>query len=219
MRKSFINYILIATLLLASCSGSRITSTWRATSPIPTHYNKILVLGLIHDSQKELQEQMENHLAGDLRALGYDAVTSFAEFGPKAFDKLDEPAAIEKLKKENIEAVITIVLLSKEKERKYVPANIYASPYGYYRNHFWGYRTALYHRIYEPGYYVTDTKYFWESNLYEMNNQQLLYSVQTETFESANAALLGHEYGKLIAKDMVKQGVLTDNAIPKPRAF
>jgi len=71
-----------------------------------------------------------------------------------------------------------------------------------------GYQTALSHRIYEKGYYVTDTKYFWESNFYDMKTQQLIYSVHTQSFDPINAASMGHEYGMLIVHNMVKQQVL-----------
>ena len=77
-----------------------------------------------------------------------------------------------------------------------MPGNIYYSPYGYYYNRFWGYRTVLSRRIYEPGYYITDTKYFWESNLYDMSTQKLVYSVQTQSFDPANSESMGHEYGQ-----------------------
>jgi hypothetical protein len=121
---------------------------------------------------------------------------------------MEEEAAIDKLKSSGVDAVITIVLLDKKKESKYVPGNMYYSPYGYYYNRFWGYRGVLYRRIYEPGYYVTDTRYFWESNLYDMSTQQLLYSAQTQSFDPSSSASLGHEYGKMIVQDMVKKNVL-----------
>ena len=113
------------------------------------------------------------------------------------------------MKISGVDAVITIVLLDKQKESKYVPGSIHYSPYGYYYNRFWGYRTTLYQRIYEPGYYVTDTKYFWESNLYNMNTQQLVYSVQTQSFDPANSASLGHQYGKLIVNDMISNNIIS----------
>jgi hypothetical protein len=93
-------------------------------------------------------------------------------------------------------------------ENKYIPGNVFYTPYSFYYNRFWGYRTTLYRRIYEPGYYVTETKYFWESNLYKMSNQKLVYSVQTESFDPVNAESMAHEYGKMILEDMVKQNVL-----------
>ncbi len=204
-----LTWIAFALLLIATgCSTSKITTSWRAADAVPQKYNKIMVLGLIRETDRVLQENMENHMVGDLLALGYTAVSSLKEYGPKAFDKLDEAAAISKLKNSGIDAVITIVLLDKQKESRYVPGNVYYSPYSYYGNRFWGYRSTLYQRIYEPGYYVTDTKYFWESNLYEMGNQKLVYSVQTESFDPSSSESLAHEYGQLIVKDLVKQNVL-----------
>lgn len=195
-------------LVAAGCSSSKITTSWKAENTVPQKYNKIMVLGLIRETDRTIQENMENHFVGDLHDLGYNAVSSLKEYGPKAFDNMDEAAALAKLKTSGVDAVITIVMLDKQKERKYVPGNVYYSPYSYYSNHFWGYRSTLYRRIYEPGYYVTDTKYFWESNLYDMSTQKLIYSVQTESFDPINSEILGHEYGQLIVKDMVKQNVL-----------
>jgi hypothetical protein len=196
-------------LIIAGCATSKITSSWKAKDAAPQKYNKIMVLGLIRTADRTIQENMENHMVGDLKDLGYNAVSSLQEYGPKAFDKMDEETAVAKLKDSGVDAVITIVLLDKEKEKSYVPGHIYYySPYGYYYNHFWGYHTAIYRRIYEPGYYVTNTRYFWESNLYDMNTQKLVYSAQTQSFNPSDSENLGHGYGQLIIKDMVKQEVL-----------
>lgn len=195
-------------VLATACGTSKITSSWKATDAIPQKYNKIMVLSLIREADRTIQENMENHFSGDLQELGYHVVSSLKEYGPKAFDKMDEEEALAKLKNSGVDAVLTIVLLDKEKERKYIPGNLYFSPYGYYYNRFWGYRTALYRRIYEPGYYVTDTKYFWESNLYDMSTQKLVYSVQTQSFDPANSSSMAHEYGRMIVKDMVKNNIL-----------
>lgn len=195
-------------LIVAGCSTSKITTSWKAENTSPQKYNKILVLGLIREADRTIQEKMENHFVGDLKELGYNAISSMQEYGPKAFDKMDEEATLSKLKNSGVNAVITIVLLDKEKERKYIPGNMSYSPYSYYYNHFWGYRNTLYNRIYEPGYYVTDTTYFWESNLYDMSTQKLVYSVQTQSFDPANSESMGHEYGLMIVKNMVKQNIL-----------
>lgn len=206
-------------MLIAACTTSRITSSWKAENTVPEKYSKIMVLGLIREADRTIQEKMEDHLVGELQGLGYAAVSSMKEYGPKAFDKTDEEAAISKLKNSGVDAVLTIVLLDKKKERKYIAGTIYYSPYGYYHNHFWGYRTVLYHRIYEPGYYVSDTRYFWESNLYDMSTQKLVYSVQTQSFDPANSESLGHEYGQMIVKDMVKNNILKKVSEINGKAF
>jgi hypothetical protein len=200
--------LLMLVLFTAACSSSKITTSWKAENTVPQKYNKILVLGLIREADRTLQQNMENHLVADLQTMGYTAVSSLTVFGPKVFDKMEEDAAIEKLKTSGIDAVVTIVMLDKQKEQKYVPGSAYYSPYSFYYNRFWGYRTTLYRRIYEPGYYVTETKYFWESNLYDMSTQKLVYSVQTESFDPVNTESMAHEYGKMIVNDMVKQNVL-----------
>jgi hypothetical protein len=201
-------HMLVLLLVMAGCSTSKITTFWKAPDIQVQQYNKIMVLALVPQREGGLQEKMEDHLVGDLQDLGYNVVSALKEFGPKAFDVSDEEAAIAKLQNSGVDAVITVVLLDKKKESNYVPGRLIFSPYGYYYGHFGGYRAALYHRIYEPGYYVTDTKYFWESNLYEMKTQKLIYSVHTESFDPVNAASLGHEYGILIVNNMVRQQVL-----------
>mgnify|MGYP001556234978 CR=1 FL=1 len=205
-----ITWIGFALLIMAiGCtSTSKITSSWKAGNVQPGNYNKILVLGLMNVPDRTIREKMEEHLVGDLKMLGYNAACACEEFNPKAFDNMTEEAAIHELRNSGVDAVLTIVLLDKQKERKYVAGSIFYSPYGYYYNRFWGYGSTLYRRIYTPGYYVSDTKYFWESNLYDMATQQLVYSVQTQSFNPDNADALGQEYSKLIIKNMTKQNVL-----------
>lgn len=203
--------IIISILILSGCSSLKITSYWKAKNTEPANYKKILVFGLIKETDKSLVSEMEQHFVGDLKALGYNAVSAYEEFGPKACEGVEEAKAIERLSNEHIDAVITIVLLNKEKESNYIPQKMQNSPYSSYQNHFWSYRTTLHNRIFEPGYYVTSTKYFWESNLFDMRDQKLLYSVQTKSFDPADTESMAHEYGQLIVKSMVKENVLKSN--------
>lgn len=198
-----IKWIGIALLIIANgCSTSKITSSWAGTNTTSRNYNKIMVLALIQDKDRSLREYMEQHFVGDLTGLGYTAISSLQEYGPKAFDGLDEKTAIEKIKNSGVDAVITIVLLDKKKERKYVSGQYL------YRDNFWDYVGMRSTRIYEPGYYITDTKYFWESNFYDMKNMSLLYSAQTKSFSPSSKESMGHEYGKMIVKNMEKKNIL-----------
>ena len=213
-------YVVASVLLInTGCTSSKITSSWK-TQDIPTYgINKVLVLGLIRDSDSTIQEKMENHFVGDLLDLGYNAVSSLQEYGKKAFDGIDEETALDMLKKKGVDAVMTIVLLDKSKETKYVPEAIGYSPHGHYYQSFWGYRSYTYSRIYEPGYYVTNSKYFWESNFYAVDTPKLIYSVQTQSFEPSTSESMAHEYGRMIVKNMVKQNVLSKHPYTQPKAF
>lgn len=197
---------------LSGCSTSKITSSWRTPDVVQTPIKKIMVVGLIKEADRTMRQELEEHMIDDLKTLGYDAVSAYKEYGPKAFDGLDEKAALEKLKNSNVDAVITIVLLSKQRERFYRPATIMQTPYSVNYSKFWGYYSALSDRIYTPGYYETSTKYFWESNMYCMCDKALLYSSQTQSFNPASAGAMGHEYGKKIVADMVKKKILTGHS-------
>ena len=174
-------------------------------------------MGLTREADRSVIVEMERHFQEDLRARGYLAVSAQQEYGPHAFDPMDETEAINRLQLSGFDAVLTVVLLDKEKERHYVPGQVLYTPYGYYYSRFWGYRSVMFQRIYEPGYYVTNTRYFWESNLYSLRNkgtQALLFSAQSRSFEPDNASAFGHQYAKSIIERMAKQGVLNAGDSP-----
>lgn len=203
--------LLVCACLIQACGSIRITHQWKAESnSLPTSYNKVLVLGLIPEKDRRLQEFMEDHVAGDLTDLGYSATTSLHEFGPKAFEGMDEKTALAKLQNSGIDAVITIVLLNKTRENRYVPGPVYPSYNSVYN--FWEYRTSIYNRIIDPGYYVASTQYFWESNFFRMSPQQLLYSIQTKSFDPTTSWSMGHEYGHIITSAMLRGKILSNQS-------
>jgi hypothetical protein len=206
------NYLIktfaVAILIFSGCTSSRITSSWKAPDAGRKAYKKILVLGLFREADRALKEKMEEHIVGDLKNLGYEAICSCDEYSPKTFENMKEAEALQKLSGGGIDAVLTVVLLDKTRERYYVPSRVYYTPYNVYQHHWWGYYSTMHERIYEPGYYAEDTKYFWESNFYDLGSKELLYSAQTQSFDPASAKSLSHEYGNLIVNDMVKKNLL-----------
>lgn len=176
------------------------------------------MLGLIREADRSIREKMEEHVVGDLKEMGYNAVCSCDEFSPKVFENMDEKDAVNKLNGGGIDAVLTIVLLDKSREKYYVPGKVYYSPYFLYQSRFWGYYRTMYERIYSPGYYVVDTKYFWESNFYNLTSKKLLYSAQSQSFDPSTAENMAHEYGKMIVKNMEKNNIIVkqENENTKP---
>ena len=193
---------------MAGCKSSMITHSWKSETASQKKYNKIMIVALVKNKDHNLREQMEKHLVDDLLAKGQNASSSFSELGPKSFEGMNENQVIDKIKKLRADAVLTIVLLDKEKEKYYVPGRVYYSPYIIYHRRFWGYYTTIYDRIYEPGYYSENTDYFWESNFYDLANKDLVYSVQTKSFNPETLESLAHEYGKVICNDMLEKGIL-----------
>jgi len=216
--KQITSLTLTLLLVFASCNTSRITSTWKPKDLQPRKFSKILVLGLVQEKDRVLREQMEHHLLSSLQPYGYNVVCACEEYDPKTFEGLTEKEALAKLADSGIDAVLTVVLLDKTKERYYIPGRIVYSPYARYRDHFWNYYITMYDRIYSPGYYASETKYFWESNLYAMQTKELLYSVQTHSFNPSSTESLAREYGQLIVKNIMKNNILQPQA-SAPRGF
>jgi hypothetical protein len=202
--------LLLLFSLLACGPSSYISSSWKSENVQPQKYKKIVVLGLVRDTDRSMREKMEQHIVDDLKELGYDAVCSCDEYNPKKFEGMNEKQAVDQLKNSGVDAVLTIVLLDKVKEKFYVPGRMDYTAYSIYHNQFFGYYKTMHGRIYTQGYYTENTKYFWESNFYDLSADKLLYSAQSRSFDPVSSETLGHEYGKMIVKDLVKSAVLKD---------
>ena len=207
---SFYGLISIMFLIPACSSVTHITSVWKSTDVNQNHYSKILVIGIIREADRRIREGMETHMVGDLKDLGYDALSAYDKYGPKAFDGLNEKEVIEKLHNDSIDAVITVVLLDKKKERYYVPSRMVSTPYVMTQDHFWGYYQSLITRVYMPGYFEVTERYFWESNFYDIPSNKLIFSVQTQSFAPGSTEQLAHQYGQKIVRSMVKNKVLNE---------
>ena len=155
-------------------------------------------------------------MVGDLSNLGYKAISSVKQYGSKAFENMGEKEALTNLAEFGFDAVVTIVLLNKEKEINFIPAKTQNTSYWHSHSRFWNYYSTIYDKVYMKEYYAESTKYFWETNLYNLDDSTLVYSAQSQTFDPTSPQNFGHEYGLMIIKDMVKQGVVQKQVLQEP---
>ncbi len=200
---------IMASAFIFSCSSTKISSSWKDENARTKPYHNVMVWGLMTEKDSSLRKQMEIHLVNDLIGKGYHAVASMDVYKSKAYQKLSSKEIVDEFKLTGVDAVITIALLNKEKEEKYYPGGFYNQPpnanmYGNLDHYYSG----IYERVYTPGYYITTTTYFWESSLFEVKADKMIYSVQTNSFDPINTQSLAHENGLKIIKDMVKQKVI-----------
>jgi hypothetical protein len=66
----------------------------------------------------------------------------------------------------------------------------------------------MHDRIQSTGYYRDDTKYFWETNLYDLSAKKILYSIQTDSFNPESTESLSQEYGQMIARNLIKNKII-----------
>jgi hypothetical protein len=198
-------------LLGTGCTGPGMVNSWTRPGLVNKPYKKILILGLINEPDRSVREKIETHLAGDLRALGYAALCACEEFQPNTFYGLTEAQMLAQMEENSFDAVMTVVLLSKEKERR--PRS------GQYSNNVPGYSRQLwsyYHQVYDMGYeadrYLETTSYVWETNLYDLEDHGQVYSAQTRSFDPESVNTMAHQFSLLIIKDMLRKNILADQS-------
>lgn len=198
----------IAMFTIISCNSTQVISSYKNEKVAAKDYKKILVLGIFQPKERSLRHETEIQLVNRLKNEGYNAVSAMDDFGPKAFEKVSEDQLAAQLKNSGYDAVITTALLDKKKDKSYQQGNTRLQPIGVYYNRFGRYYSTVYDRVYEPGYYTTSTDYFLESNLYDIDTGDLVYSVQTKSYDPSSATSLASENSKKIVKDLKDKGVL-----------
>lgn len=190
------------------CNSTKLTSSWKTDEATGKTYHNIMVWGILTGKDSVLKADMETHLVNDLAGMGYHSISSFSVFGSQSYKKLNSKEIVEQFRNSGVDAVITIVLLDKQKESIYVPPGLVNNPASY--KHIDEYYSAVYDRIFMTAYYVNTTSYFWETNLFEVSGDKLVYSARTRSFDPASVNRLAHENGLLLIKDMRKKKLLTD---------
>jgi len=190
--------LLLPALLLSSCYSTNITGYWRSDSQPAKVGKTILVLGLMPDTA--MRERMEEHVAGDLRHLGYSAVKSLGKVDALEFTKTEDKDALLQFREKDIDGVLTIVLVNKTIDGFVMPGSLYHLLTDYY--------STMYFGLYAPDFYKESTKYAWETSFYDVTTGSRLYAVQTTTFHPLSIERLSHEYGRVVVKCMRKHKVL-----------
>ena len=206
----FIISLFIVSDSLISCNSSRITTSWSERKVIDAASSKIIVIALVPANERTMAAQLEKHLAGDLVQMGYTALSAYELYGPLAFCPGNDSIVFGKLAEKGITDVLTISLLNKKTEDQFIPGH-YVNPVN-----FMDYVGPKYALLYEPAHMQTNTNYYWESRLYTIKQEELIYFSQTTSFAPASIQLMAHEYGRVITHNLVKKKVIVPviNALP-----
>ncbi|RYF87546.1 MAG: hypothetical protein EON98_00235 [Chitinophagaceae bacterium] len=197
-------------LVLVSCTATKLTSSWTSPQAGASDYKKLMVVSIIDIKDTTIQRKMESHFVHDLQGIGYNAIGYRDVFREGELKNMRYDSVRRKLTEKGIDGVITIHLMGMEKESVYVKDKVNNhmenSPLG----GFWQSPiTTVKQNIGKPGYYLTSTSYYWESNFYDVNSIALLYNARSEAFEVVSMENLAHKYGKMIVNDMQKNYVLS----------
>lgn len=225
-----INYILLLTWVIAisSCGVSQeITGSWVNKDVLASNpdYKKVFIAVL--SGNLDARTTLENDLSRAATASGVNNIKSLDIFPPN-ISKVDTSLLIQSIKEKGCDAIFTVAMINSKSETRYVPGTTtytpsygygyggtyyggayggYSAYGGYYRSPY-GYYDYMGSTVTTPGYYVTDDTYFIEGNLFDINTNQLLYSIQSKVYNPVDIATESATYTALIFEQMKKDGLL-----------
>lgn len=210
MKRSIILTAIVAAFISICCSSStEITGSWKNPALKDKKYNNVFVAAFTKNINAKTT--VEGDLASALQKKGTAVSRSIQVMPPNFTDSANnKEAMLKKIRKTEANAILTISLIDKETESRYVPGSYGYQPYprfGYY-GMFWGYYSYWYPQVYSPGYYVEDKTYYIETNLYDAKTEEVVWSAQSATYNPANLQRFSKEFASVIADRLSKEGLL-----------
>ena len=203
---------LFLTVLLFSCGSSHtVINSWvNKDAPKDRNYKKIFIIALTENAAA--RSTVEDDFAYALDEHNFDVVKSTSVF-PATFTKETAPSketVLARVKELNCDLIFAVSLLDSKTKSRYVPGTVSYAPYpayGYYGGFgtYYGYYGPT---VYSPGYYTTDQVYYMEANLFDVKSGDILWSVQTKTYNPSNLSTFSSTYCNTIIDQAFYDGLL-----------
>jgi hypothetical protein len=234
--KKITKILVLASILFAVACGptTKLTSSFKNKDVGTSRYEKIAVVAITPNNSGRYL--VERAIVKDLKDKGFKAVPTYEIFPfagkmGEVVSKSENPEALKeriknKVKENNIDALLIIALFDTQKEQRYVNNNnFYMGGTGYYGTPYMGtaavgigvpYAYGAYYNyyaysvgtVYNSGYYVEDVTYFLESNLYDVAKEELLWSARTKSTNITSVEEEAPKYADIIVKDLVAKKVI-----------
>jgi hypothetical protein len=179
-------------LLAMGCASTEMTSTWTDPSAKGAAMSKIAVVCLTKD--EGLRRMAEDTAASKM--TGAQATPSYQVLGDT--DLKDRDAVKTKLKAAGFNGVLVMRLAGVSEQ---VTAT---GPYDTFDG-YWDYGVGA---AYAPGYLQTDTVVHVVSNLYDLDQNKLVWSGTSKTFDPASAKQFMGDVSKAVAKSLQKDRII-----------
>jgi hypothetical protein len=204
--------LIVTGMIFSSCGPStHITAAWTNPDATIPPDQKILVVALTTNMANK--RAVEDALVEKLKANNVEASSAMSVFPPNFMGtKPSKDDILNKVRSDKFTSVLTLTLLDAQEETRYVPGNttMYAPypRYGYYGS-FGGYYGNYYSAVYDPGYYSTTKTYFIESNLYDANSEELIWSAQSKTYDPSNISSGSRDLASALVYEMKNDNIIS----------
>jgi hypothetical protein len=186
----------VMTLMLAACASTSLTNSWRDPAYTGPQLKKVMVMGV--STQPSVRRVFEDEFVNELKAAGVEAVASYTLIPQDG--KADEATLQRAVHESGADGALISRLVRRETKTQVTPGFYQPAPvmgfYGWYSSAWIGYYEL-------PTIYQYDVVTF-ETSLFDIDAQRLLWAGTTETFSPSNVRKDTKELAKLII-DALKQ--------------
>lgn len=204
--------LVIAVLALSGCgSNTSIVNSWRdpKITIAQENFKKVLIVALLKDEAS--RRVTENRIAASNPIFK----TSY-EYLNETVKDLSKEQKLKILQDENFDGVITLRLVSTEKETTYVPGTytgmyyggfdgMYTGMYGYGFGNWYGMYSP---NFYDPGYYQETTSYMVETNVFSLKENKLIWTGTTKSDYVTDLGQTVDAIMQTVVQEMRKDGSL-----------
>lgn len=200
---------LALSFLLSCSSNTTIVSSWRdpETTISKNKFEKVLVVALVKD--ENTRRITENRIASNNKIFKI----SYPYLNNQNLN-LTKEQKLQILKDEKIDGVVTMRLVSTEKETHYVPGTNTSLYYGGFGGVYgYGYGFGNWYTMYSPnfytaGYYKETTNYLVETNIFSLNQNKLIWTGTTKSSYVSDLGETVSEIMRAVVNEMKKDGSL-----------
>jgi len=195
-----------AVLLVSSCANTKISQSW-VEPDNKRSYDDLLIIG-VGESQQN-RRAYESHFVEELRATGTEAEASY-KLIPNS-EELNRQTVEKAIDGMEIDGVIVTHLVAVDEETIYRPSMDYMPMYGggYYGG-LYSYYPHVNTYVSRPGYYSTHETFTLETNLYDVESEELVWSARSRTFSPESVSEVINDLTKLLIKDLKENNLIKE---------
>jgi len=210
MNKSSLLASALCIFLVISCGPSqKITSSWiNPELKEKPGYKKIFIMAMAQNPN--YKATIEQDLAYAATAKKLQVVKSSEFFQPNFTNSgsttpVDKEVILQKVRAAGCDVIMTVALVDKTSETRYVQGTTTYSPYMGYGGMgaygFGGYYGYAYPSMYStPGYYTENKTYFMQANLFDAATEKLIWAAQSEAYDPTKISTFSRDYSDLLVE-------------------
>jgi len=199
-------------LLLISCANTKLSHTW-VNPDLEKSYSNLLIIGIGESEQN--RRAYESYFVEELNVMGVESVASYKII--RQNEDIDRNTVTKAIDGLGIDGVLVTHMVAVDEETVYRPSMNYMPVYGggYYGGGHYGGLYSYYPHVntyvHQPGYYTTHETYTLETNLYDVETEEMIWSARSRTFSPESVDEVIVDLTRLLIEDMKDKKLLKKN--------